>query len=157
MLDDGETIINKEAVNLLLELIKYFRLSYRSIERTLSYFALIQNMAGGTQYSLPYQRIIPFICYLKSSKPDLVDRIAKNKIDSQALIKEVGLKDIDKNTDYRYIYHLRQRLIYDLANDEQKQKMLDDEEKLIDDPSGRISGNIIVKVCSWLTNFNRQP
>ncbi len=156
MLDDKEQIINKDAVELLLELVKYLRPSYRGIERMLSYFALIHNMVGESKLYSSYQFIIAFICYLKSSQPHLVDRIAKNKIDSKTLIEEAGLKDIDKNTEYNYIYYLTKYVIFDLADDEQRKKMIDGKEISVDDEFGRTSKNIIVRVCSWLTNIQRE-
>jgi hypothetical protein len=159
MLDEGEQIINQRmAVEVLKELVKYLRPSYREIERTLSYFAVIHNMVEKSQpIYLEYQLISSFICYLKSSSQhNLIDRIVSNKIDSKTLIEEAGLKDIEKNMGYNHIYHLKKHLIFDLANDEQRNKMLEDKEIIVDDPYGRASENIIVTVCSWLTDINRQ-
>ena len=156
MLDEGEQIGNQEAVELLKELVKYLRPSYREIERTLSYFALIQNMSGNTMMFTSYQHIISFICYLKASQPHLVDRIASNKIDSQTIIEDSGLKDIDINTEYRCIYYLTRHVVFDLADDEQRKEMLEKKEVFDGDVYGRVSKNIMVKVCSWLTDIHRQ-
>jgi hypothetical protein len=46
MCDKSENIVNQEAVELIEELVRYLRPSFRDIERTLSYFALIQNISS---------------------------------------------------------------------------------------------------------------
>ncbi len=160
MLDKGEQIVKQNiAVEVLKELVKYFKPSYREIERTLSYFAVIYNMVEKSQsIYLEYQLIISFICYLKSSpQHNLIDRIVSNTIDSKTLIEEAGLKDIGEKTEYRHIYRLTKHLIFELANDEQREKMMKNREITFDDPYyGCSSDNIIVTVCSWLTNINLQ-
>ena len=153
MLDEGEEISNQGMVQVLRELVKYLRPSYREIERTLSYFALINNMAGNDIMHTPYQYLIPFICYLKASQPHLIDRITSNKIDSQAIIKDVGLNNINKNMEYNRIYYLTRHMIFDLANKEQRLKILKEEE-ITDEGYGRGSMNIMVTICSWLIDIN---
>ncbi len=160
MLENGEPMLNVVAVNLLEELIKHFIPSYRNIERTLSYFAVIHNMGNKpTHFCSSYQSIISFICYLKSSKPNLVDRIASNKIDSKTLIEEAGLKDIDigKKSKYKYIYRLTQYINFDLADEVQKKKLIDEENIVLDDGLDSYdSTGIMFTVCCWFSDINQR-
>lgn len=155
MLDDNEKIKINDAVGLLVELVKYFKPSYRGIERMLSYFALIHNMVEESRMYSSYQFIIAFICYLKSSRSDLFDMIANKKIDSQTLIAKTELTDIDKNTEeYNYICELKNYLIFDLANKEQRENMI--KENVVEpNEFGRLHGNMLITVCRWLTEINR--
>ena len=157
MLDEGEQIVNQEAVHLLKELVKYLRPSYRKIERMLSYFAVIHNNIDDKiqELYLKYQLLISFICYIKSSKPNIIDRIVNNEISSKILIEETGLKDIDNNGDYSYIYTLTRHVIYDLANDEQKKKMMEAEAESFVVGFGRDPKGVMVTVCSWLIDIDR--
>ena len=157
MLDKGEQVSNQQAVELLKELVKYLKPSYREIERTLSYFALIHNMSDKSQqsYFLPYQLIISFVCFLKSLQPNLIDRIVRNKMDSKTLIEEAGLKDIDEKSKYKSIYRLTRFVIFDFADEVQKKKMMDEGTIKTDEGFDRDSNTIIVTVCSWLTDIHQ--
>jgi hypothetical protein len=120
-------------------------------------FAVIHNIDNKSgQFYLSYQLIISFICYIKSTQPNLIEEIASNKIDSKTLIEKTGLKNIDKNTEYKYIYRLTEYVEYDLADDEQKKKLEEEGIKIDDGFLRRDSTNIMVTVCSWLTDMHRQ-
>lgn len=154
MLVGDEQILNKSTILVLKELVMYLRPSYREIERTLSYFALIQNMIGEDKLYLRYQFITPLICYLKASQPHLVDRIASNKINSQTIIEDAGLKDIGEDSEYTQIYHLTRYVIFDLSKKTRKEEMI--KNGLIPAERLRLDSKIMVTVCSWLSELSSQ-
>ena len=156
MCKEGEVLQNHEAIELIEELVKYLRPSFRDVERMLSYFALIQNTAGNQSFLRSYQTMVAFMCYLKSTKHHLIEKISHQKIDSATLLKEVGLDHIDGNSESTHIYDLTQSVIFDLANDEQRKKMIAAREIFPDDGFGRTSSHVMRKVCGWLSEINRQ-
>ena len=155
MCKEGEKIHNHEAVELIEELVRYLKPSFRDVERMLSYFALIQNMAGNQSFLRSYQTMVAFMCYLKSTKHHLIEKIAHQNIDSATLFKEVGLDRIDGNSESTHIYDLSKCVIFDLANDEQQKKMITDKEVFPGDGYGRISKDVMKTVCGWLSEIHR--
>ncbi len=154
MLNEGEKFINTEAVELLLELVKYFKPSFREIEQILSYFALIQNMAGDTQYYSHYQSIFSFICYLKVSNPSLINNIISEDINSEELISQSGLDKILKDTESYHTQYLSKLIIFDLSSDDVKKRMI--EEKEVSHEAyrhGRDQNKIMKQVCGWLSEI----
>jgi len=152
MLNEGENFSNIDAVNLLLELVKGLKPSFREIEQILSYFALIQNMAAGNKYYGSYQDLFSFICYLKSSKPELVTKIINDDIDAENLLQASGITSILDNKNCRYIDYLSKLIIFDLGSDEVKKKMMEEKE-ISFDPYGRSRNDIMKNVCGWLSEI----
>ena len=153
MCKEGEIIHNHEAVKLIEDMVKYLKPSFRDIERMLSYFALIQNMTDSQSFLLSYQTMIAFMCYLKSSKPHLIEKIAHQNIDSATLLKEAGLDRIDGNSESTHIHYLSKCVIFDLANDEQQKMMIADKEAFPNDDYG--SKEVMKNVCGWLSEIHR--
>ncbi|MDP1770785.1 MAG: P-loop NTPase fold protein [Methylobacter sp.] len=154
MLDDGEQVANNDVIELLSELVKYLKPSFREIEQILSYFALIHNMAGNSAYYAHYQTMIAFICYLKASKPELISKIENESIDGKELIQMAGLPiSFSDEIIFYHIEYLYNLIIFDLANKEERQRMLD--EKVISFSGAQgLSKNIIKKVCGWLSEMS---
>jgi len=154
MLNEGEQFSNPDAIELLSELVKSLKPSLREIEQILSYFALIQNMAGTNQTYFPsYQLIFAFICYLKASKPELIDKIVNDNIDAKSLIQAAGIVSISGDTEYNHIDYLSKLITFDLASEEVRNKMIEEKE-IFFDGYDRIQKNIIQTVCSWLSEMH---
>ena len=155
MVEDGEKINNTEAIGLLKEVVKYYKLSFRDIERVLTYFALIHNMSKETKFNLSYQIIVSFICYLKVVHPQLVQKIADGKISSKELIEKTGLDEFDNEVDYQYLPYLKKYLIFELATDEVRNEIMK-EKTLVLDNYGRAQKDVMITVCKWLADIQRQ-
>lgn len=72
MLNEKEMCEQSDAIELLSELIRYLKPSYREIEKILTYFSIIHNSSENTSYYSYFQMLYAFVCYLKVSKPDMV-------------------------------------------------------------------------------------
>lgn len=155
MLDEGEEVVNKESIAVLKEVVKYYKLSFRDIERILSHFALIQNMEGNTNYLFPYQVMVAFICYVKVINSRLVVKIANGQISSKELIAKVNLNVGDDNTEYQYLSFLKKYIVFDLADDEEKKNMIAEDKTLAGD-FGRSQKDVMRTVCGWMADIHRQ-
>jgi len=157
MLSQGETCQNTDATELLSQLVEYLKPSYREIERILSYFSIIHNSAGDTRYYSPFQIMFSFICYLKASYPDLVAKIQNNEVSAQEILDRVGISGLleEPDTDFYYIRELANWIIFDLANEETRKKMMEDR-VIILDGMGRIHKDIMLTVCTWLAEMNNK-
>ncbi len=129
--------------------------SFREIEQVLAYYALISNMSKSYQYYPPYQAMIAFICYLKTSKPELIYRIENDDIDSNELVHEAGLsKAVLNGNAYFHIKYLNKLIIFDLATEEVKKEMLKEDANAFKGAYDITSGCIMKKVCSWLSEIS---
>jgi len=157
MLSQDETCQNTDATELLSQLVEYLKPSYREIERILSYFSIIQNSSGNTAYYSIFQIMFAFMCYIKASDPGLVLKIQNGEVTSKDIFKRVRISELldDPETDYYYIRELANWIIFDLANDEERKKMID-ERVVILDGMGRIHKDVMVTVCTWLAEMNNK-
>jgi len=151
MLDEGEEVNNSIAQKSLYELIKSLRPSFREIEQILSYFALINNMTGKSSYSRDCQMIIAFICYLKPSKPELINSIMSGNIDAESLLKESGISD--RSPGNKILDELSNFIIYDLG-DEDTRGMMISENKIHILPQYGVLKDVMEGVCGWLSNIS---
>jgi hypothetical protein len=155
MLDEDEQVVNADVMELLSELVKYLKPSFREIEQILSYFALIHNMSGNTSYYETYQTMTAFICYLKASKPDLITRIESDGIDRDELMHEAGLsKIISEENAYFHIKYLDKLVVYDLSTKEVKMEMSKENENDFRGLYGESSGFLMKKICGWLSEMS---
>ena len=153
MLVDNEVFQNNESIELLIEIVKSTKPSFREIEQILSYFALLQNMKDNSRFYSSYQIMFSFICFLKASKPSLITRIINDDIDAKELISLSKITATSNGVELRYVDYLFNMITFDLAKDEVKTKMLD--EKIIAyDAFGREQKNIMKNVCGWLTEMH---
>lgn len=157
MCKPGENIFNQEAIKFIEELVRYLKPSFRDIERTLSYFALIQNMAGNEPFRSSYQLMVAFICYLKATNPHLIEKIVHQKINSDTLLKEAGLDRVNGDSDVTYIYDLTRLVIFDMGSEEQRKVMLENKEVFQEGGfRGLPASGVMRNVCGWLTDIHRQ-
>lgn len=153
MIIDNESFKNSDAINLLKELVLYLKPSFREIEQILSYFALIHNLNKSNKYNSFYQDIFAFICYIKVSKPELFSQIANKNITSASIINNAGLANCSNNDDTPYLDHLTKLITFDLADREEQNKMIDNQQ-IHRGQYGRVSSNLIKNVCSWLSDMH---
>lgn len=147
MLDVGEPVPNNIAKTVLEELIMYHKPSYREIERILSYFALVNNMAGQS-YIAPFQYIMAFICYLKCTDASLLEQIFKGSILLEDILKLTKLDSFDQKSDDRHLYALANHIRYDLSSEEVRNEMI--QNRIISaERIGFGCNNIIADVVTW--------
>lgn len=157
MLSPGETCQNTNATELLSQLVEYLKPSYREIERILSYFSIIHNCSGDTRYYYVYQMMFSFMCYVKASDPGLALKIQNSEVTSKEILERVKISGLLDNpeTDYYYIRDLANWITFDLATNEQKKQMMDDQVVVLDG-MGRIHNDVMITVCTWLAEMNNK-
>lgn len=131
MLDADEEFKNTDLIEILRELVKANKPSYREIEQILSYVALVHNMSSGdTKYYSNYQIAIAFMCYLKASLPTIFERVSKNNISFDELIIETGFEWAKNGSasEYAYIEYMVKEIKYDFADPELRKRMIEDKE-----------------------------
>ncbi|WP_373033954.1 P-loop NTPase fold protein [Sulfurovum sp.] len=131
MLSKDETFNNKNLIELLEELIKYKKPSYREIERTLSYVALIYNMSSDdTKYKFEYQVAMAFVCYLRASLPSVFDKISANTIGFDDLLYETGLAwtNDSNESEFWYLEYVVRIMKFDYADKETRKQMIQNQE-----------------------------
>lgn len=129
MLMEGEQFQNTELKELLIEIVKYKKLSYREIERILSYVAIMHNMSSKQGFKPIYQVAMAFICYLKVVAPILFEQISNKSIDFKSLINESKFDLTDEIKDeFRYIGYMIKIIKFDFADDTVRNQMIEDKE-----------------------------
>lgn len=83
--ENENTRINTSIIELLEELIKFNKISFREIERLVSYFALISNIIK-KEYDEYHQYIIAIIIYLNVLKPKVIKHILDDNYDLKEII-----------------------------------------------------------------------
>lgn len=155
MLDQGEQYQNGDAAKFLSEVARVRRLSCREIERILTYFALVHNMSKSSLFYPAYQVLMAFVCYLKVAKPDLIERVLADSIDSRDLMASSELRVPRDNNGYSYIEFLGRLVKFDLANEETRSKMVQEKEFTSDD-FGRAGTDMLKSISHWLATISRQ-
>jgi len=122
---EEEEFENSHILPTLVQFIKLKKLSYRTIEQILTYFAIIHNMSSGKKYD-DYQIVIAFICYLKVVQVDVFEKIVNNTITFSELIEKTNLDKI--NDEYHLIEFLITRIKFDLGDEVEKKSMIANKE-----------------------------
>lgn len=125
----GETILNMDAVICLMNLVSHLKPSFRSIERILTYLALLEN-SRQRAYSENYQGYIAVVCFLKVINPKLLEVVVKGQSGAEELLLELQLQEIGEHlepyhSDYSLEY-LAKEIEFDLSDNNRKKQMVDD-------------------------------
>jgi len=150
----AKTEAQREAVELMEELAIYYDLSLREIERSLTSFAIIQNVTNGDM-SISHSLLSVFISIIKSTHPGVFRELSKNRITYEEVLEEVSLNKlkIDWWSDKPEGHPIRYLLKYYLGTDEEAEELLK-KGKYININYGRDDrGNVIPRICSWLDEF----
>ena len=157
MFGSGEMAFNQDAIIFFQELVKYCKPSFREIERALSYFALIQNMSGMEPLRTSYQFMVAFVCYLKAAKPHLIKKITLEQINSEMLLEDAGLGHIDGSVRSTHLYDLTKFIIFDMGSEEQRKKMIENQEVQSDRGlAGYSDRGVMRNICGWLDDIYRR-
>lgn len=152
MMVNDEKIVNSRTIEAFTEIVKYRQLSFREIERMLSYYSVIQNMTGEKKYYNSYQILIALACFLKASHPEALKEL-NGKLNYDDIIKLSRLDELVDETEYNTLFHMKKLLRFDLGSEEVRSKMMDEKEIQADSFRG-MSKNIIVTINKWLSDIN---
>lgn len=152
MKDDNEEVVNNDVVSVLNDIVKFYQPSFREIERVLSYFSIISNMAGSTRYLPDYQYMIAIVCYLKACKPNSL-KLVNGKLDYTTVINESRLSEITDDGRFYSLEHLNKLIRFDLSDESTRQKMLDKKEIPLDS-FHHIPKDLIMTISSWLSDIS---
>jgi len=122
---EEDEFLNSHILPTLVQLIKIKKLSYRTIEQILTYFAIVHNMSPSKKYD-DYQVVIAFICYIKVAQVEVFEKIINNNITFSELMEDTKLDNI--GDDYHLIEFLTTRIKFDLADGGEKKEMIETEE-----------------------------
>jgi len=139
-------------MEIIEELVKFYDLSFREIERLLSYFAILQNMIFKSTFIPYYQNIIAFVCLLKVRNHELLNSL--DSISYEKLVSECNLSPFENNTSNYVLYSLVKYLKFDLSDDETRNQILKDKEVHIAS-HGRLPKNILTKVNTWFSDISQ--
>ncbi|MGI2159476.1 KAP family P-loop NTPase fold protein [Shewanella baltica] len=150
ILSDGDYKNNKSIRDTLDDIVKYYQPSFREIERMISYFAILNNMIGQSEYVEEYQLMIAMACYLKACKPNAL-KLTHGKLSYQRIAEEANFDDIVKSGEYSSLEYITRFVRYDFVDQQEKQKMIQDKEIHLS-RFGRISEDgILFSINKWLT------
>jgi len=150
MLKEDEQFQNTELKELLIDIVKYKKLSYREIERILSYVAILHNMSSKQGFKPIYQIAMAFICYLKVVAPTVFEKISNKNINFTSLVEEskFDLTNEIKN-EFNGIAYMIKIIKFDFSDDTIRKQMIEDGE--IDRKDCRHSTqSIFVQVANML-------
>jgi hypothetical protein len=148
---------NDEAIKLYGELIDYYRLSFRDIERSLTNFALVENLTGG-DLEFDYYYLLVFLSIIRTTMPEIYVKIKQGHIEydgENGLLAESkisALKDDNLPNEYSETHYLKWLIKHDLSSIEEAREM---EKKLGHNIGSGRSGKMIT-ICSWLERFQLQ-
>ncbi|MEQ5775021.1 hypothetical protein J4E05_05805 [Thalassospira sp. NFXS8] len=152
MSEDGEKILNTDTVQILLSLIKYYQPSFREIERTLTYFAIIMNMSEQKRYVSFVQITVAIVCYFFANQPNILKPI-DGELSYDQIIKASRLDKADPRTDPSYLENVKNTIKYDLA-DADTQKEMSKKNSFFIDNFGRPHISMIKEIKTWLSEIN---
>jgi len=120
---------NEGAIEMYEELIDYYRLTFRDIERSLTNFALVENLTGG-KLRYDYYYLLVFLSIIRAVRPETYTKIKEGKIKYEGdggLLLEANLADLQEvyvRPEYGESHLLKLLVKYDLASKVDAQAML---------------------------------
>lgn len=136
------------------ELIEYYNLSLREIERSLTNFAIIQN-ATERNLNSDYSCISVFIAIIKVVKPEVYRKLINENISYQELVHEASLDKLEASyfSDKPEKHPIRWLLRYYLSSDEEAQALLEQGNYL--SSRSTFHRDAVKSVSLWLEAFKR--
>lgn len=152
MCSNDERIHNQESLQVFNQIIRYYQPSYREIERMLSYFAIIHNMSGDTQFLAHYQYMLAFVCFLKACRPEAFDNKTGGG-DYSKIIKISDLENAEEDSEFCLLHYIKKLIKFDLAPQEIKNQMMQNKEIHFD--HHRMPTGLIKTISGWLSEIKR--
>ncbi|MEW8052082.1 MAG: P-loop NTPase fold protein [Candidatus Thiodiazotropha endolucinida] len=153
----SQTEAHRGMISFYEELVAYYNLSLREIEKSLSSFAIIHNTTSG-ELNTDFAWLSVFIVVIKAIKPNIYRKLSSNSISYDDLLEEASLKDL--NVDWWEKkpegHPIRWLLKYFLSNDEEANKLLEQGNYLASRDPRSVSHNAIADICRWLESFKHE-
>ncbi|GGP81107.1 KAP family P-loop NTPase fold protein [Shewanella ulleungensis] len=141
----------KDCENVLYEIVQYYQPSFREIDRILSYFAILSNMAGQQGYESNFEFIMAIVCYLKACKPSALNPV-NGTLSYNLIASAANFADIEKTERFSQLEYITRLVKFDFGDQELKDKMI--EEKQINQPHFiRQTSNRLILINKWLTEI----
>lgn len=148
-----ETRTHQSTIEFFEDLVAYYDLSLREIEKSLTNFAIINNATDGNLNS-DYSWISVFVSVTKATRPSVYRKLANNSISYEVLLEKASLGELKADwwEDKPEGHPIKWMLKYFLGSDEEAKELLAQGNYLEDRMGGR---NAITTVCKWLEAFRR--
>ncbi len=149
-----ETSSQQYSIRVLEDMIKYYNLSLREVERCLSCYAIIHNLTKG-ELNSEYILISIYLCIVKCRYPETYKKLADGRASFEPVFEETELHYLKEEyweEGRPENHHLCWLLRYHLADAEEAAKLL--EKGDFRDARGH-RGAPIVEICRWLETFKQ--
>lgn len=148
-----QTRTHQSTIEFFEELVTYYDLSLREIERSLTNFAIVHNATDGDLNS-DYSWISVFVAVTKATRPDTYRKLAGDSISYEELLDETSLTGLKAEWwgDKPEGHPIKWLLKYFLSEDEEVKALLEQGNYLDSRMGGR---DAIPVVCRWLEAFQR--
>lgn len=152
MLVDGNRNTSlKDCENVLYEIVQYYQPSFREIDRMLSYFGILSNMASQLMYDSDFQFIMAMVCYLKACKPYALVPV-NGTVTYDLVANAANFADIEKTDRFSQLERITRLVKFDFGDQELRAKMIED--KQIYQPAYiRQVPNRLIVINKWLTEI----
>jgi hypothetical protein len=153
LVESGQRTNLEDCKNVLYEIVQYYQPSFREIDRMLSYFAILSNMASRQSHESNFQFIMAMVCYLKVCKPHAL-KSANSTLSYDLIANAANFADIEKTDRFSQLEQISRLIKFDFGDQELKEKMI--EEKLIQRPpfmGMRQHRNRLIVINKWLTEI----
>lgn len=140
------------SMELYAELIEYFNMSLREIEKSLTNFAIVMNLRSDGLND-PYMHMLIFLSIAKCLYPDVYDRLANRTITYDEVIEEMKLENLKEE----YLEEMPEKHIikwlikYQLTDENTSIAMLKQNDYY--GLRGRTFREAITNITSWLETF----
>lgn len=144
---------NDEAIGLYGELIDYYRLTFRDIERSLANFALVENLTGGNVRE-GYDLLV-FLSIVRAVKPEVYSKIKQGEIKYggvdgiQLKAGLVDLKDENWPSEYGETHLLKLLVKYDLSSEDDAKEI----RAKLPQHFGMGRPGKMIKICTYWEKF----
>ena len=150
-----KTQAHRSAIENFEEMVNYFDLSLREIEKSLTNFAIIYNATDEANLNSDYLLLATFICIIKVIEPGIYQKLFHKKMDYEELLNTAGLGKLNaRYWDEEESHPLRWLLKYYLSSEDVASELIT---SLKDKRMFRLSSNreSLANICSWLETFKR--
>jgi nucleoside-triphosphatase THEP1 len=147
-----EKIKNRFTLDILKEIFASNKTSYRGIQKTLSYFAILHNTSKDTEYYDYYQAMMAICCYSKTEKPEIISAISRRE-NAERISALLFPAASTNNREYSREF-TKTIIKYLVSDEEKKQEMISNREIQTDFGRG-VPDDCIETITNTLSLFSQ--
>lgn len=147
-----EKISNDTTIEILKEIFIANRTSFRGIQKTLSYFAILHNSSPTTKYYEYYQAMMAISCYSKAEKPEIMQAILRKDNPEKINSLLFPAPPID-NREYAHLF--TKLIIKYLTSDPDTQQEMINSQEIRTDFGRLIPDDCMEKINNTLSLFSQ--